>query len=186
MLELKKENDALRLSKQQLERRVAASDAAVANLTRQVAHLTEFNTDRPVDLFAPVTIEITGLSRGASYDGKPGDDGVTVYLRPKDSVGHVVKVPGRVTIQLIDNSDLANPIVLGPFVFDDPVELGNLWLERFSTRHFKLKCPFPPGTVLPRSRRITVSAEFVDFLTGRTLTAVKEVPVSFPDEPTGP
>ena len=121
-------------------------------------------------------------TNGADYDGKPGDDGVTVYLRPRDADGHVVKVPGRITVQLLDNTDLGSPRPLGLYVFADPSELRKLWHGRFATQHYTLKCPFPPGTKLPDARRVTVSAEFVDYLTGATLTAVEEVPVSLTDE----
>ena len=112
----------------------------------------------------------------------PGDDGVTVYLRPRDADGDVVKAPGRISIQLLDNTNLRTPRVLALKVFDDPEELRKLWHGRFATNHYTLKCPFPPEVELPTSRRVTVSAEFTDYLTGATLTAVKEVSIAFPDE----
>ena len=65
---------------------------------------------------------------------------------------------------------------------DDPAQLGSLRHGRFTTNHFTLKCPFPAGVMLPETRRVTVSAELVDFLTGATLTAVKEVTITVPSD----
>ncbi len=175
-----KDNDALRRDNGRMKRIVAQRDGTIARLHRQIEHLEGFGPGRPAGLFAPVKIEIASLSGGAEYDDKPGDDGVTVYLRPRDAAGDVVKVPGRITIQLIDNANLASPRRLGLYVFDDPGELGKLWHGKFATNHYTLRCPFPPGTKLPNTRRVTVNAEFVDYLTGATLSAVKEVRLSFP------
>ena len=67
--------------------------------------------------------------------------------------------------------------VLGVHVFDDPNELRQAWHSRFGALHYTLRCPFPPG-LRPTSSKVTVYAEFTDYLTGQTLTAVKEVDVS--------
>jgi len=178
---LTKENEALRRDNERLERTVQQRDGTIARLSRQIEDLKGFGPDRPADLFAPVSIEIASLSGGADYDGRPGDDGVTVYLRPRDADGHVVKVPGRITIQLTDNTEAGSPRVLGVYRFDDLDALRQMWLGRFATQHYRLRCPFPPDTKLPERRRVTVHAEFVDYLTAATLTAVKEVSISFPD-----
>ncbi len=177
---LTKNNDALRRDNERMQRIVAQRDGTIARLHRQIEQLEGFGPGRPAGLFAPVKIEIASLSGGAEYDDKPGDDGVTVYIRPRDAEGDVVKVPGRFTIQLIDNTNLASPRRLGLYVFDDPGELGKLWHGKFATNHYTLRCPFPPGAKLPATRRVTVQAEFVDYLTGATLTAVKEVRLLFP------
>lgn len=176
-----KDNDALRKDKGRLERTVAQRDATVASLQKQIDNLKGFAPDRPVDIFAPVKLEIASLSGGADYDGKPGDDGITVYLRPRDADGDAVKVAGRMKVQLVDNTVLGSPRVLGVYVFDDLNETRKAWHAKFGTQHFTLKCPFLPGVELPKSRRVLVSAEFIDLLTGATLTASKEVGFSMPD-----
>ncbi len=176
-----KEKEALERMTDRMLRELAAKDAQIDQLEGQVASLQSFDPKRPADLFAPVKLEIVSLSRGADYDGVPGDDGVTVYLRPRDTDGDAVKAAGSITIQLIDNTDLPAPTVVGVYEFDDPQALRALWHGRFGTDHYSLKCPFPDGYRPSASRRLTVSARFVDFLTGATLTAVKEVDVSFPN-----
>ena len=173
--ELLKNNDALQRENRQLHKTIADRDSEIAELRRQVDALEGFTADRPVDLFAPVRLEIASRSGGADYDGKPGDDGVTVYLRPRDADGDSVKAPGEITIQLIDNDDLDTPRVLGVYTFSDPDELRTLWNSVFFTDHYSLKCPFADSVEPPVSRRVTVTAVFIDYLTGKTLTAVGEV-----------
>ena len=178
---LLKDNDSLRRDNERLERTVAQRDETVASLHKQIDNLKGFTPDRPLDLFAPVKLEIASLSGGADYDGKPGDDGITVYLRPRDADGDAVKVPGRMKVQLVDNTVIGSPRVLGVYAFDDPNETRKAWHAKFGTQHFSLKCPFRPDVELPKSRRVMVSAEFVDLLTGATLTASQEVGFSMPD-----
>ena len=173
---LTRENMSLREDKQRLERTVGRLNGAISGLKQQVDNLKGFDANEPADLFAPVRIEIVSLSGGTDFDDKPGHDGVTVYLRPRDRDGDAVKVPGRIRIQLTDNSVMGAPRLLGVYRFDDPDDLRKIWHSRFGTMHFALKCPFPPH-VRPRGDRVTINAEFTDYLTGRTLTAAKEVTV---------
>ena len=174
------ENEALRQQNAGLQRSVLERDASVAQLRKQVTDLQALGPDRPVAMFAPVKLEIASLSGGADDDGKPGDDGINVYLRPKDADGDVVKVPGRMKVQLIDNSNLAAPRLIGVYAFDNLDEVRRTWHGKFGTQHFTLKCPFPGGVALPASRTLVVSAEFVDFLSGATLTASQEVKFAAP------
>ncbi len=172
---LVKENDSLRREVSRLERTMADRDGSAAALRQQIEDLKGFRTDRPADLFAPVSIEIVSRSGGADYDGKPGDDGVTVYLRPRDADGDAVKAPGLIRIQVLDNTDLEEPRLIGVYTFDGPDELREAWHGKFGTQHYTLKCPFMPDVDLPTSRKLLVSAAFVDFLTGATLTTSREV-----------
>lgn len=177
---LQEKNDLLR-DKRRIQRTVAQRDGTIARLERQIENLKGFAPDRPADLFAPVKLDIASLSGGADYDGMPGDDGVTVHLRLHDADGSVIKAPGRITIELTDHSNLGAPRVLDAYVFDDPKQLRKSWYGRFGTQHYTLKCPFPPDVVLPDSRKLTVHALFVDYLTGDVLSAVAEVTISIPD-----
>ena len=170
-----KEADDLKVRTAGLERELSQKRDEVADLQLRIETLKGFDPKRPIDLFAPVTIEIADLTGGADYDGRPGDDGVTVHLRPIDADGHVVKSPGRIEVQLLDNSDLENPRVLGTYTVDDPRQLSKLWHGRWLTNHYTLRCPISPDIKSAPSRRVTVSVRFVDYLTGRTISAVKEV-----------
>lgn len=175
---LNRENQILREEKLLAEKAVQDCDKELAASQQQVHQVQNLGPDRPVALFAPVSIEIASLSGGADYDNQPGDDGVTVHLRPKDADGQVVKVPGKITIQLLDNSDMTKPKVVAVCEHEKPDDLRQLWMGILGTNHYTIRCPFPGGAALPESRRLLVNAAFVDFLTGRTLTASKEVSFS--------
>ena len=175
--DIAQQSEALRRENRRLSRVVEKRDDSIAGLKAQIKSLQGFTTDRPVGLFHPVRIEIASLSGGADYDAEPGDDGVTVHLRLRDADGDVVKVAGRISVQLLDASTPGSPAAVGLCVFDDPAALGQLWHGRFGTGHFTLRCPFSDGFV-PICRKLTVNVEFVDPVTGRSLTAVKEVAIS--------
>lgn len=172
------DNETLRRKVAVIERRLAQRDATIAKNQRRIDDLMTFGPDRPADLFAPVRVEIASRSGGTNFDGKPGDDGVTVYLRPIDADGDVVKVPGRITVLLTDTTNLGAPRTLGTYVFSDTQQIRRMWHSRFGTQHYTLRCPFAEGIVPYKGRRVTVTAEFVDFLTGKTLRATKEVRIS--------
>lgn len=167
-------NENLRTQVERLERSVAQREETIARLHRQVETLQGFEPDRPADLFAPVRIEIVSPSGGAQYDDLPGDDGITIYLRPRDRDGHAVKAPGKITVQLLDNSDLSAPRSIGLYTFSKPKQLRESWYGILG-QHYTLKCPFPPDVDLPVDRKLTVSVQFTDYLTGVTLTATKEL-----------
>lgn len=179
-LQAMRENESLRKEKDQLQRAVLERDGTIATMQKQVGDLQSLGHDRPVAFFAPVQLEIASLSGGADYDGKPGDDGINVYLRPKDADRDVVKVPGRMKVQVTDNSNLHSPRVIGVYTFDNLEEIRKTWHGKLGTQHFTLKCPFPSGVALPASRTLVVSAEFVDVLTGKTLTTSQEVKFAIP------
>ncbi len=174
---LAQDNESLRREVNRLNRVVAQREGTVSHLQRQVSKLQGFSPDRPATLFAPVKVEIASLTGGANYDDQPGDDGVNVYLRLLDADGDTIKAPGKITIQLVDNSLMGSPKVLGVYVFGNPQQLRETWYGKFGTSHYTLKCPFRPNTRLS-TNQLDVRVEFIDYLTGRTLTAVKEVSIA--------
>lgn len=171
-------NDKLNRDNAQLERVVAQRDETINHQRQQIENLKTFDQLTPADLFAPVKIEFASLTGGDNYDGIPGDDGITVHLRLRDADGDLVKTPGKITIQLLDATEPGSPYDLGVYRFDDPQQLRKLWHGRFGTNHYTLKCPFRSKLSPSSSRKVIIRAEFDDYLTGRNLTAVKEVEIS--------
>lgn len=180
LAELTRENQSLREATLQAQREAKVCRQELIVSQQQLQQIEGLGPDRPADLFAPVSLEIASLSGGADYDGIPGDDGVTVHLRPKDADGQVVKVPGRITVQLLDNTDMDAPRVVAHCKYEDPEQLRRLWMGIFGTNHYTLRCPFEKGKSLPETGRLLIGVSFVDFLTGRTLTTSKEVSFSLP------
>lgn len=173
--EVVKERDNLRYQIERVERDVAERDATIDGLKAQVQTLQKLDPNRPVDLYAPTRVEIASRSGGADYDGKPGDDGITIYLRPHDADGDAVKTPGKITLELLDTSEPGTPRSIAVCKYEDPKELRKIWHARFLTQHFSLKCPFPEGVKLPASRHLLASVTFTDLLSGAVLKAEQDV-----------
>lgn len=169
--------DKLRRENHRLVQVVAERDAVIAGLQDQHKNLGGMTDEHSANFFRPVAIEIASLSGGANFDDRPGDDGVKVHLRLRDADGDLVKVPGRISIQLLDISVPGSPVAVGLCVFDDASELGGMWHGRFGSGHFTVRCPFS-AEKSPKGRKLTVNVEFLDYLTGIALTTVKEVAVS--------
>ena len=162
--EIARKDDQLGRQDQQL----AAYDSTIKELRQRLLRAQGLDPDRWERAFRPVDLTIASLSGGADYDGKPGDDGVNVYLRPIDRDGDVVKVAGEIRVRLYD---LANPQgreLIGEYGFPAD-ESGDYWYGKLMTQHFTVKCPWPSAP--PKHEEITIRATFVDGLTGNVMTA---------------
>ncbi len=179
---LQMELEDIRVANARLERALAERDEAVFRLTRQVGDLQALGPQRPLATFAPVRLEIASLSRGTDLDGQPGDDGVTVYLRPVDADGDTVKAPGRIGVRILDVA-AGEPRILGTCRVEEAGELRKTWYGKVGTSHYTVKCPFEAGVTVPESGKVVVAVEFLDYLSGATLTAMKEVRVTGPKNP---
>lgn len=176
--QLTREKQTLREEIQRLQHQNQQVKSELASSRQQVGNLSGLSEHRATDLFAPVSIEIASLSGGTNMDDRPGDDGITVHLKPRDADGQVVKVPGTIAVQLLDNSDLANPRVLALCEVREPGEIRTSWMGILGAHHYTIKCPFPRDAVLPKSQKVTVNVSFTDFLTGRVLTTSKDLAFS--------
>lgn len=175
--ELQQEISRLEEKNRRLARVVAERDETVSAMKRQVADLQTLGSDRPVALFAPARIEIVSRSGGTDFDGMPGDDGVTVYVRPVDGEGDAVKSPGRIRLQVLDTSVVGEPRVLAVCRVESEEELRKTWHGRFGTNHFTVRCPFETGVTAPAAGKVTAVVDFLDYLSGATLTATRELAV---------
>jgi hypothetical protein len=131
----------------------------------------------PSRLFLPVEIQIDPLTGGSDWDGKPGDDGVTVYLRPIDRDGDVVKAAGDLRIEILDLENPPDRQLVGRYGVSVD-ELGKLWYGKLMTQHYTLECPWTRGR--PQHDTLTVKVNFVEYVTQRTLTAQAVCKVKLP------
>ena len=173
--EVQQELLEVRESNRRLETQLADRDAAIRNLQEQIAVLRE--TGAPLDdLVVPVSIELDRLSGGYDKDGRPGDDGIVLYIRPMDKDGSVLKVAGTVHVKLYDLQNPPDRNLLAECRFDAQ-ETRSLWFGRLMTNHFTIRCPFPHP---PVHDRITAEVTFTDLLTGRPLHAQGVYTVKLP------
>lgn len=159
------------------ENELAARQATINELHRQIQTARGFTDDQLAHIFYPEKIVIDSLSGPDDYDGKPGDDGITVYIRPVDRFGDAVKVAGDIRIELYDLALPGEQKLIGSYEF--PVDqTAKLWYGKFLTYHFTLKCPWQQGP--PKNPDITIRAVFRDFLTKRVMSAQTVVKVNAP------
>jgi hypothetical protein len=173
----------LRRKASRLESTIAEKDKQLENqkdaideLHKQLAVARGISGEDVKLLFYPEKIEIESLSGGFDNDGKPGDDGVAVYLRPIDRKGDVIKACGDVKIELYD---LAEPP--GQFIGEYVVpaaQLIDLWYGKLLTNHYTIKCPWPSGP--PKHEEITIKVAFVDLLAKRVVTNQATCKVKLP------
>ncbi len=156
---------------------LAAKNAVVEAQRKQIETLQRLGDKRLAKLYHVTEIKLERLTGGADYDGKSGDDGVTVYVQPVDQDGHVIKAAGDLRIELFD---LANPDGkrrIGEYRLDAE-HARKHWHGRLMTNHYTIKCPWRAKP--PVHDEITVRVEFTDYLTGRTFRAQKSVKIKRP------
>lgn len=168
--------DNTRLGRELVECR--ASNEA---LGRQLAECRDLPPDLIPKLFTVRSLKIGSLTGGADYDGRPGDDGVTVYLTPLDRDGDPIKAAGEIEIFLYDLTAPARPREVGHYVTNEPGELSRMWYSGWMTNHYTIKCEWPPNAPPPATREVQVRATFLDWLTGEKFVATKQVKLNWLD-----
>lgn len=172
---------ALRTTLAEKDKELASKQGKLDDLQQRWPNATRFTDDELKRLFYPERIEIDKLSGGEDYDGKPGDDGVTVYLRPVDKQGDVIKVPGDITLQLYDLAAAPARNLIGEYRVPAD-QCSALWHGKLLTNHYTIKCPWPHGP--PEHNEITIRVTFVDYFTKRILSAQATCTVKLPPQPT--
>jgi hypothetical protein len=156
---------------------IASQKATIDELTKQLAAARGISGQDLENVFYPTKLVIDPLSGGYDIDGKPGDEGVVVYLQPVDAAGDVLKVAGEIRIQLYDLANPAAENLIGQYVI--PVQQArDLWYGKLMTNHYTIKCPWPSGP--PKHPEITVHATFIEYLTKRVVSTQGVVKVSLP------
>jgi hypothetical protein len=166
----------------QRDRQLALAESALDETQRRLVQARAITPEQLGKVFHPVRVEIASLTGGVELDGGPGDDGVTVYVRPIDADGDVVKVAGDIRIELFDLSAPAGQRELGECRFTVD-ESRKLWYGKFMTQHYTLRCPWK---IAPTSPEVTIRVTFVDFLTQRVMTDQRVVTVRLAPRQAGP
>lgn len=176
-IELRREISQLRETVRQKDSALEAQKATIDQLNQQLDVARAISEDDLKRIFYPEHLVIDKLSGGENYDGKPGDDGVTVYLQPVDKDGDVIKVAGDIRIQLYDLAAPPAQNLIGEY-FVPVDQVGKLWNGKLFTDHFSIKCPWPSGP--PKHAEVTIRAIFVDYLTKRVVSAQATCQVKLP------
>ena len=156
------------------DNQLAARQATIDNLHARMQTVRALTDEDLKRIFYPEQIVLASLTGGDDYDGQPGDDGITVYLRPIDRAGDALKVAGDIRVELYDLQNPTGQKLIGEYEF--PVDqVSQLWYGKFATYHYTLRCPWQNGP--PTHDEITIRVTFVDYLTQRSMStqAVRKV-----------
>ena len=137
---------------------------------KRIDTLVAIGPDRLQKLYYPTSLKLGQYTGGADLDGQPGDDGVKVFLRPNDANGDTIKAAGSVSIQLYDLALGSDKTLIGEYKWSVE-ELAKAFSSGFIAYHYTLTCPWKNGQ--PKHDQITMRLEFVDYITGKTLSIQK-------------
>jgi outer membrane murein-binding lipoprotein Lpp len=149
----------------------------LARKQKRIDTLVSLGPDRIKKLYYVRSIKLGQYTGGADLNGQPGDDGIKVFLRPIDSNGDTIKAAGAVTVQVYDLAQPADKTLIGEYKWSVD-EVAKAFSGGFMTYHFTFTCPWKSGP--PKHAGITVRVEFIDYLTGKTMSAQKVCKVNLP------
>jgi hypothetical protein len=166
-LELRRQVHELNEQITEKDHQLAALRITIEQLHKQLEQARGLTSQDLERIFYPESIEILSPSGGDDYDGQPGDDGVTVYLRPVDRDGDAVKVAGNIRIELYDLANPPDQNLIGVYSIALD-QVSKLWYGKLATYHYTIRCPWKNSP--PRHDEITIRATFEDYLTQRMMT----------------
>ena len=165
--QLRQRNLALEKQLGQLKRDHLALQEELKGRKAQITRLQALGVRRLDLLNSATRIEIDRLSGGYDQDGRPGDEGVVVYLKPIDAEGDVIKAAGEIEIQLWDLAGTPDELLIGQYVLDAR-HARKAWYGKLLTKHYTIHCPWRDQA--PRHNEITVRVLFTDYVSGEVLT----------------
>ena len=127
-------------------------------------------------LYRAQRVQIGRHSGPLNQDDTPADEAVQVFIQPIDQHGSVIKAAGEITIELyaLDAPPEANRVYRRTYTVQEAAEL---WSSGLLSYHYSVECPLPDDLACDE---ITIRVKFVDYLTGKTLSAQKVVEVHPP------
>jgi hypothetical protein len=137
--------------------------------------------DELARLFTTHGLSFGRLTGGSNLDtGKPGDQGLKIYVVPTDDDGQPLKAAGTFTVQVFDLSQPTDNLI-GEWHFDLE-QTRQSWYGSALLYNYVLTCPWQKR--VPVNSQLTIRATLHDELTGREFTQQRLVTVNPP--PTAP
>ncbi len=159
-----KQLEKLKRENARLDEQLEEKDRQITQLARQVKWGHDLTDAQRKQLIVVSDIVLGKFTGGVNTDGKAGDDGVKVYVRPVDSDGSALKAAGELTVELFDLSLPKPDRRIGRWQFD-PATLRKEWSSSFIGAFYSLTLPWR-GSV-PANAHLTLRVQFTDLLTGR-------------------
>ena len=176
LMELQTRHRELRQQLRQSQQTIETQEDTIRRQTEQISNLSGLGPERLEVLFKVESIKLGRYSGGTNLDGKPGDDGVRIYIIPQDETGRTVTAAGSIDVDVFDLAD-KNQSLLMSYSFS-PAEAKKHWYSGGLANHYSITCPWKD--TLPSGDEVTVRVKFIDYLTGQAFTATKQCRVSLP------
>jgi hypothetical protein len=169
-IDLRKQNQQLQTEIDQLKRQRQGDLDRIRGLEQSTAvkTLPQVQLDR---LYTAHGLSFGKLTGG--YRNDPAsltDDGITVHVVPTDQEGETLKAAGSFDISVFDLAIPEHPLVARRHVSLD--EARKNWYGQALLFNYVLKVPFEKR---PEHGELLVRVEFADALTGRKITAERQV-----------
>jgi len=161
-------------TQQNLEKELEKLKAENTRLKQQLMTIEGLNPEIRLNAITQLSnINIT--KRTALFDkNKDGkNDSLRLCLRTIDSQGDMIKAPGQLTIQLWNLKADPKKTLLKSWTIK-PESLKNAWSGTLMTSYYKFELDLPQIS-LPPTAEMTITAEFIDYMTGKTLTTQKVI-----------
>jgi cell division protein FtsB len=166
--------EQIKQENEQLKSNLAEKEQQLEQLNGQMQTLQGFPADRMQYFTSVDSIEFGRYTRAYDDNKDAKDDGVAVYLIPKDQFHDVIKASGDVTVELWELEAEENSRQIHRWEFP-LAELSNYWLSGPLTYHYKFQLPWPPGYA-PHPANLTLKLTFQDAFTGRRFEIQKLLP----------
>jgi hypothetical protein len=167
---LQQQLDASQERTRQLEEANKELVGIVATQDKQIETLLALGEKRLENVVHVRSVTLGKWSGGYDSDGVDGDEGVKVYLLPRDGDNTAVKAAGALTVQVFDLASDPTENLVGEYTWTVE-ELAKTWSSGLMSYHYSLECPWQSGP--PAHQELTIRATFIDYLTGKTFTTQK-------------
>jgi hypothetical protein len=172
-IKVRRENQDLRNTVAELERREQAHLAQIRALESNATTVPSLPTERLNTLFTTHGLKFGRLTGGADLDkNTPGHDGLKIYVVPTDGRGEPIKAAGSFVVECFDLAK-GDGHRVGRWEYPlDQAEKN--WYGQAMLYTYMLTAPWPDGR-RPEHEDLTIRVTFTDALTGRTFTEQKVV-----------
>jgi hypothetical protein len=171
---------------QKQARRLVDQEEELSAAARTIQELRGLEGSRRLERLVHVArIEIERLSGGYDDNRDGVDDGVVVYIQPKDADGDVIKAAGSVKVEIFDVTQPSGPQVIGKVELS-PDATRKAWFSKLLGAHYRIQVPWAADALSPERSKVTVTVHFTDLLSGETFEAHHIADVRKPARPTVP
>lgn len=182
---LRRQEDRLRELEASLEERTEQLRSVRREAELLRTQMADRGTNPPLPEQTRILAQVRGVTlrglftSGLDRDGSPGDEALSVLLVPHDADGDLVKVPGKIFLEVLDLSRPSGEQQIAAWTFDE-TDRDDHWHSGLFATGYLYELPWPEP---PRNSRLTVHARLTtpdgrQFDTSRTIEITPPEPVS--------